>query len=200
MYATNFDRIQLQIPQSSVLHSDLIRYSYIQLCIILDEIDTLNRLAKDDEYLKDTLYIVTPAIRAIKKYTGIRKARNFMLAHYNRDKKGNFYPWWRALKDLKLPRLKQELTQIYTYLHAINGIIVTRYYEELKDISQTAGKEVDEYYSWVRTQEELAIKDDSPFDNIESEIENRMAEFDMKGIIQDPFVVNVNDYVKKNYG
>lgn len=196
MYAANFDRIQLKIPVESVIYMDSIRYSYIQLCTILDEIDILNRYAKGDSYLKGTLYVVSPAIRAMKKFTGIRKARNYMLAHFNRDKKGNFYPWWKALKEMKLPRIKTELSQIYTYLHIINGIIVTRYYQELKEFSHTSGVEVESYFNWVKEQEELAINNPTPFDNIESEIEKRMSEMDISGIAEDPFIRAVNKHLK----
>ena len=87
MFTAYYDKINLSIPKNSVIYTDSIRYSYIQICIILDELEILNGLAKNDEYLKDTLYVISPAVRALKKFTGLKKARNYIFAHFNRSKK-----------------------------------------------------------------------------------------------------------------
>ena len=197
MYATNRDRIELKIPSESVIHADSIRYSYIQLCTILDELKILSSFAKNNLYLRDTLYVISPAVRAIKKFNGIRTARNYMLAHFNRDKQKNFYPWWIALKEMKLPRTKGDLSQIYTYLNVINGIIVTRYYNDLKEFSQISKKEVDLYVIWMLEQEEKSIKHPTSFVDIENEIEKRMKEMNITGIAIDPFMKEVIEDIKK---
>ena len=166
LYAANIERIKFKIPKSSVIFMDSIRYSYIQLCTIQDELKILNGLAKNDEYLKNTLYIISPAARALNKYTGIRKARNVMFAHFNRDRNDNFTPWWKELIGLKLPRFKDELVHIMTYVQLINGIIVTRYYEQLKEISKEVEKEVNEYFEWIKIQEKDVLENLTPFANV----------------------------------
>lgn len=191
MYASSKDRIEFKTPPESVIFADSIRYSYIQLCSILDELKILNSFAKNDIYLKETLYIISPALRAIKKYNGIRPARNSMLAHFNRDKSGHFIPWWKTLKDLKLPRTKREIAQIFTYLNIINGIIVTRYYEQLKGFTNENKKDVDYYLETVVNQENNEIQNPSSFVEIESEIEKRMSEKGMDKIIVDPFMTEI---------
>jgi len=65
---------ELKIPHNSQVFTDVIQYTYIRICTALDEISILHSLAKDDAYLKDTLYCVQPAIKSIKRYTGLRKA------------------------------------------------------------------------------------------------------------------------------
>jgi hypothetical protein len=196
LYAANIERIKFKIPKGSVIFMDSIRYSYIQLCTIQDELKILNRIAKNDEYLKNTLYIISPASRALNKYTGIRKARNVMFAHFNRDRNNNFTPWWKELIGLKLPRFKDELVQIMTYLQLINGIIVTRHYEQLKEISLEAEKEVNEYFDWIKNQEKQVIENLTPFDNVDKEVEKRMIEQKMTEIIIDSFAVELIELIK----
>lgn len=196
MFTSAFDRAILKIPIESAIYGDSIRYSYIQLCIILDEIDILNRLARDNNYLKDTLYIISPVLRSLKAFTGLRKARNFMLAHFNRDNKKQFHPWWKALRELKLPRTQKELTQIYSYLQCINGIIVTRYYDELKEFSLISKVEVESYLEWIKEQEDLAINNATPFDNLQPEIEKRMIELGMTKIVIDPHSIRLIEILK----
>ena len=196
MYHSNKDIVNFNIPRSSVIYGDMIRYSYIQLCSILDEIVVLNRLGKDNEYLKDTLYIISPVTRAINQYSGIRKARNFMLAHFNRDKKRNFHPWWKALKGLKLPRTQKEIQQIQKWIHLINGILVTRYYEELKEISKTAEDEIKSYSVWMFEEEKKVSENPTPFDSIENQVAIRMEEKGVKEIMVDPSFTDIIEYIQ----
>lgn len=196
LYAANIERIKFKIPKGSVIFMDSIRYSYIQLCTILDELKILNGIAKNDEYLKDTLYIISPASRALNKYTGIRKARNVMFAHFNRDRRNNFTPWWKELIGLKLPRFKDELVHIMTYLQLINGIIVTRHYEQLKEISLEAEKDVSDYFKWVETQEKEVLANLTPFANVDKEVEKRMSEHNMTEIVIDPFATELIELIK----
>lgn len=197
MYFSYQEIQKLKIPVDSVIYSDLIRYNYIQLCSILDEFVILSGQAKDDLYLRDTLYVLSPALKAINKYTGIRKARNYMLAHFNRDKKNNFYPWWFALKGLKLPRTYKEINQIFVWLHSINSIIVTRYCDELKEISNSSKKDVDEYFNWIESEEAAALTNPTPLDEIYSDIEVRMREKNIPHLIVDPAMTELIQYIRK---
>lgn len=199
MYLSYVDTIKLKIPKKSVIYADMVRYSYIRLCSILNELSILNRLAKTNDYLKDTLYVASPATRALNKYTGIRKARNFLLAHYNRDKSGNFFPWWKALKNLKLPRTHKEVKQIYVWLHLINGIIITRYSDELKEIFAKSRSEFKSYNDWMVEQENDAVANPTPFDNIEIEVEKRVKEKNIGDIEIDPIMTDLIKYIN-NYG
>ncbi|WP_409415774.1 hypothetical protein [Flavobacterium sp. PS2] len=197
MYLSQEESVDLKIPINSNIYADLIRYSYIKLCTILDEFEILNGIAKNDEYLRDTLYIISPVMKALRQYTGIKRARNYMLAHFNRDKKRNFLPWWIAMKNLKLPRTHAEIEDIYKHLHLMNAFIVARYYEELEDISKRVKPDFDSYGEWMREQE-LINSEKSEFDLIANEVQKRLVE---KGIadqlIIDPVMTKVIERINK---
>lgn len=188
MFQSYQDTINLKIPLNSVVYGDMTRYSYIQFCLIFDEIETLNGLAKDDEYLKDTLYVISPAIKAMNKFSGIRKARNIMLAHFNRDKKGNFLPWWVALRDLKLPRTLKEVKQIYLWLQIVNTIIATRYRNELLEITNKVRDDVKSYFNWAVEQENFSIENPTLLDNVEEEVKIRIHELGIENLNIDPVI------------
>lgn len=191
MYLSNRDVRVLKIPTKSTVYGDMVRYSYIQLCSILDEFEILNRYAKDDFYLRDTLYVISPALKAINQYTGIRKARNNMLAHFNRDKSGKFLPWWSCLKELKLPRTQVEILQIYVWLHVINSILSTRYLSELEEMSTLYKPDVDLYFQGVEKQEVDAIKNPTPLDSIIDEVDKRMVEKNIGLLTVDPIMTEL---------
>lgn len=191
MYQSYEDCITLQIPKETVLYSDLLRYSYLQLCIILDEFEILNGLAKDNQYLKDTLYVVSPIAKALNKYSGIRKARNYLFAHFNRDRKGNFEPWWIVLKDAPLPRTKKEIELVYTWLHLLNAFLVTRYYEEYSKMTKLIEPDFFSFVDWSKSKEqEVAII--TPFDSLPEEMKKRFIEKDIEDkLILDPIMSRV---------
>ncbi len=197
MYQSYEDCQFLEIRKDTVLYSDLLRYRYLQICMILDEFELLTRLAKDNEYLKDTLYIVSPITKVLNKYTGIRKARNSIFAHFNRDKKRNFKPWWIALKDSNLPRSPQEIDLLYIWLHLLNAFLVTRYYKDLEAMSILVEPDLHSFTNWARNKEnEITIN--TPFDSLAVEIQNRLNE---KGIpdqlILDPTMDRVLNNLEK---
>jgi hypothetical protein len=164
-------------------HSVLLRYNYIQICSILDELDILNGIAKTDNYLRDTLYVLSPAIKKVKRFTGLRRARNSFLAHFNRDKKKQFSPWWKSLKGLRLPRTGNEVRQLYALMCIINSLLVSRYYEELKELSIQFKEEENEFYNWVKAEEEMAKNEPNNIDDIKSEMEKRFNEKGFKHIV-----------------
>ena len=57
----------------------------IDIASFLDEWKRFNHYAKDDDVLKETLSIASPALKRIKKWKGIQSMRNTMLAHGFRD-------------------------------------------------------------------------------------------------------------------
>lgn len=188
IYLSFIELRKLDLPFDSVIQGDVTRYSYIQFCIILDEFDILHALAKDDSYLQDTLYIVKPSLKGIKKYDGIRKARNIMLAHFNRGKSREFKPWWIELKNLKLPRTQKEIGEIHIWLHLTNSILVTRYYEEIKELSLKEKPLLDEYFQWVQAEEKKSSFNLTPLEEIFKDVDERMKEKGMNEVIIDPIM------------
>lgn len=89
MYLSYEEIGSLKLSPKSAIYGDVLRYRYIQLCTILDEFEILHGIAKNDPYLRDTLFVISPVTKALSKYNGIKRARNTMLAHFNRDKKSN---------------------------------------------------------------------------------------------------------------
>ena len=188
MYLSFTEVRKLKLPLNSVVLGDVIRYSYIQFCIILDEFEILHGLAKDDIYLRDTLFIVKPSLKGFKQYTGIRKARNILLAHFNRSKTGEFKPWWIELKNLKLPRTQKEIGEIHMWLHLTNSVLVTRYYEEIKELSLKSKPLVDEYFEWVKSDEKQSAITPTPLRDVFKEVDDRMKKKGMQGVIIDPIM------------
>jgi hypothetical protein len=175
IYQSYEEVMGLNLTSESTIYRDTIRYRYIQLCSILDEIEILHGLAKDDNYLKDTLYIISPIIKALNQYSGLKRARNYMFAHYNRDKKKQFYPWWLALKDLKLPVASTEITDIYKHLQIMNTLIITRYHAELDEIINRTRPDFNSYMEQSRKATENNDTQ-SIFNNVMEEVEKKMIE------------------------
>jgi len=163
-------------------HAAVLRYNYIQVCSILDELDILHGEAKSDNYLKDTLYVLSPALKKLKQFNGLKRARNTFLAHFNRDKKKQFYPWWKSLKGLRLPRNPNEVRQLYALIYIINSLLVSRYYDELKEISIQFKDEEKEYFKWVETEEEKVKNEPNNLDDIKEETHRRFIEKDFKNV------------------
>jgi len=199
IYASEFEIKKYKIPNQNLIKVEITRFNYIKICSILDELDILNSYAKNDEFLKGTLYVVAPAIRAIKTYTGFRKTRNSIYAHFNRDKRKKFYPFWKVFRDAKIPFSKSELDSVYSYLHGINGILVTRYYDDFNQFSEIASDELISFQSWLNAAERKS-PEKSYYESINSEIEKRMKEKKIDGIIVDPFMTEIIKRAKRvNY-
>ena len=171
MSLTIFENIKAGFKPGSVIHGNMISYFTIQICTILDELDIIHSYAKKDEYLQDTLNIISPITRALKKFTGFRKARNIILAHYNRDKQGNFSPWWNVMKELKLPR-GAENKDINVWVSMLNSILVSRYYDELKDFTDFVQKDYEDYREWEKQDLRDALNRDH-FKGVLDEVEKR---------------------------
>jgi len=175
-----FHRLKLGLDHPH--HSALLRYNYIQICSILDEIDILNSQSKDDDYLKDTFYVLSPAIRKLKKFDGLKRIRNTSLAHFNRDKNMQFSPWWKSMKDVRIPRTPNEIRQLYALIYIINTLLVSRYYDELKNLSIKFKDDEKEYFKWVESQESIAKSEPNNIDDIKEETERRFNEKNFKHV------------------
>src|SRR5437588_12808441 len=75
----------------------------ILLCSFLDEWKIFESFAEDDERIRDTLKIAVPALDHIRAWTGLERVRNTLLAHNQRDKKGNPVNTWDVFNSNKTP-------------------------------------------------------------------------------------------------
>jgi len=129
MYLDFQDTKNIQ-SNNNYLTAKVTKYGFIQVCSFLEEYEILNRLSQNNEELKDTLYVCAPVIRNLKKYKGLKKMRNLMLAHFNRDKLQNYKPWWDELKGLRKPIHKDDINELYESLAFVVDMLSIRHKEE----------------------------------------------------------------------
>lgn len=144
-----------KIPRNSDLTKTVLNYNFIQICSLFDEIEIINSYSKSNESIRDIMWCISPLLKEIKAFTGIRKARNSIFAHYNRDRNNNFKPWWRALKEVHVPRSPDEIVFITTSLRAIRSIFVSRFINEVKELKASLKLEVAEYFEHIKSKELL---------------------------------------------
>lgn len=183
------DLKELKIPQKSHVFTDMIQYSYIRICTVLEEISILHGLAKDNIFLQETLYCAQPAIKGINKYTGLKRARNLMLAHLNRDMKKRFTPWWDELITFKLPRTYKEINQILKFLNLINTIIVSRYHKKFNLFNDSIRANFEKYFRDIEKLEADAVNNPTPLDEVEIEIQKRCEEKGLVDFLLDPVMI-----------
>ena len=145
MYFDYQDAKNIQTSNSNYLIAKVSKYGYIQVCSFLEEYEILNRLSQNDEVLKDTLYVCAPVIRNLKKYKGLKKMRNLMLAHFNRDKLKNFKPWWNELKGLRKPIHKEDIDELYESLAFIVDMLNVRHKKEWEEAIPYLEKSLRQY-------------------------------------------------------
>lgn len=133
MYFDYQDTKNIQPSNKNYLIAKVSKYGFIQVCSFLEEYEILNRLSQDDKVLRDTLYVCAPVIRNLNKYKGLKKMRNLMLAHVNRDKLKNFKPWWNELKGLRKPIHKDDIDELYESLAFIVDILNVRHKKEWEE-------------------------------------------------------------------
>lgn len=171
-----------KLPLKGDVFNAIMRYTYIQFCVIQDEIQTLHNLKKSDPYLLETFYLIELPLAALSKYTGLKRMRNLMLAHLNRAKDGHsFAPWWREIIHLKIPRTVKEVRQIHVWISTINVILVTKYKEKFDKFTDALRPEHDDYFEQIKKLEDDALVNATPFDDMEMEVRRRLEE---KGVTQ----------------
>lgn len=172
---------------NNYLIAKISKYGYIQVCSFLEECEILNRLSHNDDVLKDTLYVCAPVIRNLKKYKGLKKMRNLMLAHVNRDKLKNFKPWWNELKGLRKPIHKEDIDELYESLAFIVDILNVRHKKEWEEAIPYLKKSVRQY-----------MNEDTVLQNELKKKEKTMAEINVEVLIRmkekniTPFVTKKN--------
>lgn len=145
----------------------LMLYNLIQTCSFLDEYRLIERLAKDSEEIMNTTKILSPAIRRIRQYKGLKDFRNSILAHVNRDNSGNFRPYWRVMTDTSFPKTYSDVNLITNLIIGVASIIEKRHSKELYEIKQSMQKE--------RLDSEFRLYDKSTLnsmDEFKKELEN----------------------------
>jgi hypothetical protein len=198
IYLSYEESVGLKLSRESTIWADLLKYRYIQLCTILDEIEILHSLANEDSYLKDTLYVISPVTKALSQFNGIKRARNFMFAHYNRDKKKQFYPWWISMRNLKVPQTQQEVSDIYKYLHIMNAFLVARYYYDLNEIIERTRPDYELFFK-LNSEKIRNSNSESIFENINKEVEEKMIERGISNqLILDPVMTNLMTRINKS--
>lgn len=118
----------LQIQPGSALARDTMSMTYLRLCGILEEIRKLNSFCKDDQKLKLLMSHLKPLIDYAKQYEdGFTEMRNSAYAHFNRDKNGNFRPFWTTIAEINVPRSEGELRFICEGLNYVRLVLMVNY-------------------------------------------------------------------------
>jgi len=115
-------------PSVHPVHVDIMNYSVVKMCSVFDELMILKRLCKDDSYLRDVFYCLKPINDYILQYEkGFQLMRNNMVAHFQRDKAGNFRPTQSTLQNLNVPRDNAEWSFIYDCLELLRQVLVSKF-------------------------------------------------------------------------
>ncbi|MBK9670903.1 MAG: hypothetical protein IPP56_16440 [Bacteroidetes bacterium] len=165
-----------KIRQEEPILKTVVKYDYILICSFMDELDIINSYAKDNALIKDIMWCISPLLKVLRSYDGIRKGRNALFAHYNRDKKNNFFPWWRSLNGVKLPRTINEIAFLNAILGCIRAVLVSQYIDEVEELKRKYKNEVDDYLKYVENQENIALQGQLNTDVLIKEVDRRTKE------------------------
>ncbi len=176
MYFDYQDAKNIESNNKNYLIAKVSKYGFIQICSLLEELEILNRLSQNDEVLKDTLYVCAPVIRNIKKYKGLKKMRNLMLAHVNRDKLKKFKPWWNELKGLRKPIHKDDINELYESLAFIVDMLSVRHKKEWENAIPYLDNSIRQYMSEDADLQIKMKKREKTMKEINSEVLKRMKE------------------------
>lgn len=176
MYLDYQDAKNIQASNSNYLIAKVSKYGFIQVCSFLEEYEVLNRLSRNDKVLSDTLYVCGPVIRNLNKFKGLRKMRNLMLAHVNRDKFKNFKPWWNELKGLRKPTHKEDIEEVYESLAFIVDMLNTRHKKEWEEAIPYLEESLRQFMNEDAQLQLNLKKSEKTMKEINSEILKRMEE------------------------
>jgi len=114
----------------------LMKYSWLQICVIMQEWEKLEGQGRDDAYLRNTLKMASPCIRELRRWTGMHKLRNTVIAHFGRDEDGVFEPYWRRLTGLKFPTTNRDMSFLIALTLTAGKVIQARYPKEIQRVKQ----------------------------------------------------------------
>lgn len=170
------DIFTFKIPHDHQITKSIIKHNYILMCSFEAELDIINSFSKENILIKDIMWSISPLLRLVKEYTGIKKGRNAYFAHYNRDRKDQFYPWWRSLHGVKLPRTIKEIVFLHSVFESIRAILKSQFITELEGLKRQYKSEVDDYFEYVKKQEDIAILKPDGIKDLVIEVDNRLKE------------------------
>lgn len=176
MYFDYQDAKEMKSGNSNYLLAKVSKYGFIQVCSFFEELEILNRLSQNDDSLKDTLYVCAPVIRNLKKYKGLKKMRNLMLAHVNRDRLKNFKPWWNELKGLRTPIHKDDINDVYESLAFIVDMLNVRHKEEWEKTIPYLQNSLNQYMKEDGIFQQESRKKEKSMKEINAEVLARMEE------------------------
>ena len=176
MYLDYTEAKSIQTDNRNFLIYKVSKYGFIQVCSFLEEYSILSRLSKDDDNLRDTLYVCAPVIRSLKKYNGLTKMRNLMLAHVNRDKLGNFKPWWNELNGLRKPSTEKDINELYESLAFVIDMLSVRHKKEWDEAIPYLEKSVKDYMTKDAKVQFDKIEKEKSMREINAEVLKRMKE------------------------
>jgi hypothetical protein len=180
----NIQQIKLEakkanLTSQSLLGGDIELYSYVKICNAHHEIELMHKYAPNNQMLFDILYALKPLLKIINEYkTGIKRMRNGILAHFNRDSKGNFVPYWQLFTRAKLPQEPGELDLIYSCLDIFRVVLVDHFEKDLIPFYTSIDEELTlRFAEWKNSLGPIPTKD---LIGVKEEINKRLAE---KGLI-----------------
>ena len=140
---------KISYEEHKQVYTDVNRLLDIFVCSLIDEIKVFENFAKkvNNDYVSDTVYVLTPLTNYIKKFDSLRVKRNKILAHHNRDKNMEFKPWWRELQGKRFATTDGEESMIFSTVRCIHDIFKKRFTNELDEILKEFDKEIDIYES-----------------------------------------------------
>lgn len=181
----NIQQIKLEakkanLTSQSLLGGDIELYSYVKICNAYHEIELMHKYAPNNQMLFDILFALKPLLKIINEYkTGIKRMRNGILAHFNRNSKGNFVPYWQLFTRAKLPQEPGELDLIYSCLDIFRVVLVDHFEKDLIPFYASIDKELTlRFAEWKNSLGPIPPKD---LIGVKEEINKRLAE---KGLIK----------------
>ena len=152
---------ELHKKDNYILHQ-LFNLSFIRICVILQEWEKLEQLAKDDKKLRNTLRITSPLIKEIRRWTGLHKFRNSVLAHFGRNQDDAFIPYWRVLQGSKYPTTTWDFNFINSLVITASASLCKRHPHELKQAKKILGRDRARFEEALYNHD-LSIKSDDEY-------------------------------------
>jgi len=122
------------------LKFSLNNYLYILLCSFLDAWKELEGMG-DDPRIQETLYIISPAIRRIRKWPGLNKVRSQLLAHHQRDKNGAFVQPWEVFGRFEAPTSFAETMLLGHCAQVAKETLLRRHSNDWEEMSSYLGSQ-----------------------------------------------------------
>lgn len=182
------DTREIGLSRKTKVYTALQSYIFIQYCIILDELQLLEGLAKDNIQLKSILEALSPITRKLKKYRIIREMRNSVHAHLNRDKKKEFSPYW-SREIVKKGRITEhEFMYITAMFQLINTVFLTVYYKELESFSDDIKNDFLQYYKETHKEDFSLENYINEVRDLFNETESKLRKIGIQRLMNDPYL------------